>query len=98
MGSPGQVEIEWDQSFFDNIMRSAGVQSLEKAAAERVLAVAQATAPVDTGDYQRGLRIVKAERKYRTAYLVEGTDWKTLLVESKTGNLARALKTAGRGA
>lgn len=98
MGVPGETEIKWDQSFFDTIMRSAGVQSLEKEAAERVLAAAQASAPVDTGDYKRGLRIVKAERKYRTAFLVEGTDWKTLILESKHGILARALKSAGRGA
>lgn len=89
--------VKFDQSFFDSIMRSAGVQSLEMEAAQRVLAQAQATAPVDTGAYKAGLQIVRAERKYRTAYLVEGTDEKTMLVESKTGNLARALKSAGRG-
>lgn len=92
-----RVEVTFNQRFFDEIMRSAGVQSLQKQVADRVLARAKATAPYNTGDYRDGLRIRKAERRYRTAYLVEGTDRKTLLVEAKTGNLARALKAVGRG-
>ena len=88
--------VQFDQSYFDNILRSSGVQALEKAAAERVLAAAKASAPVDTGDYKAGLRIEKAEAKHRTVYLVVGTDWKTLLIEAKLGVLARALKSAGR--
>lgn len=91
------AKVEFDQGFFDSLMRSAGIQSLQQAAAQRVLAAAQASAPVKTGAYKRGLRIAKADHKYRTTYLVEGTDPHTLLVEAKTGNLARALKSAGRG-
>jgi len=91
------VQVKFDQGFFDNLMRSAGIQSLQQAAAQRVLAAAQASAPVRTGAYKRGLRITKAEHKYRTTYLVEGTAPHTLLVDAKTGNLARALKAAGRG-
>ena len=96
MARKGQTSIEFNQAYFDSILRSSGVQSLEKAAAEKVLAAAKASAPEDTGDYKKGLRIEKAEAKYRTVYLVTGTDPKTLLIESKTGNLARALKSAGR--
>ena len=91
------TKVQFDQGFFDGLMRSAGIQALQAAAAQRVLAAAQASAPVKTGVYKRGLRIVKAERKYRTTYLVEGTAPHTLLVEARTGNLARALKAAGRG-
>lgn len=91
------AEIEFNEQYFDQILRTGAVLNLQKEVAERVLARAKATAPVDSGDYKNGLRIRKVERGYRSAYLVEGTDWKTLLVESKTGNLARALKTAGRG-
>lgn len=90
------TKVVFNQKFFDSIMRSAGVQSMERDVAERVLARAQETAPYDSGDYRNGLRIRRAERQYRTAFLVEGTDWKTLLVEAKTGNLARALKSVAR--
>lgn len=93
----GKTVVEFNQSFLDGLLRSAGVQALEMQAAQRVLAQAQATAPVKIGDYKAGLHIERAERKYRTAFLVVGSDWKTLLVEAKTGNLARALKSAGRG-
>ena len=96
MARKGQTTIVFNQKYFDAIMRSSGVQQLELQAAQRVLAAAQASAPVDTGAYRAGLRITKAERRYRTAYLVDGTDPKTLLIEAKTGNLARALKSAGR--
>ena len=90
------VEVRFDQAFFDSILRSSGVEALGLAAAQRVLAQAKATAPFDSGDYQAGLRIERAEAQYRTVFLVAGTDWKTLLVESKLGVLARALKSAGR--
>lgn len=96
MAGRGQTSVQFNQSFFDSIMRSAGVQSLQLAAAERVLAAAQASAPVDTGAYKSKLQITRAERKYRTAFLVTGTDPKTLLIEAKLGVLARALKSAGR--
>lgn len=88
------TELRFDDGYFKSILRSAGVDTLTKSAAERILARAKATAPVDTGDYRRGLQIKKTRGATRDVYLVIGTDWKTLLVESKTGNLARALKGA----
>lgn len=89
------TEVKFDQGFFDTVLKSPGVERLTRQAAERALAKARATAPVDSGDYKKGLKVVRAPRRYRTAYLVEGTDRKTLLIESKTGNLARALKSIG---
>lgn len=84
--------IEFNQQYFNEILKSAGVEALCKAKADEALAVAKSTAPVKTGAYKNSLRTVRAERRYRTAWLVEGTDSKTLLVESRIGNLARALK------
>lgn len=89
-----QSYIDFDDAYFKRILRSAGVDSLTREAAERVYARAYAAAPVATGDYQRGLMVRKERAATRDVYLVVGTDWKTLLVESKTGNLARALKGA----
>ena len=91
------TKLDLNQGFFDGVLRSAGVQALCAAASQRVLAAAQATAPEKSGAYKRGLRIRTVERQYRTAYLVEGTAPHTMLVEARTGNLARALKGAGRG-
>ncbi len=96
MAAKGDTRVEFNQKFFDQILRTSGVENLQRQAAQKVLAQAKATAPVDSGAYRRGLGIVRAERRYRVAYLVVGTDPKTLLIEAKTGNLARALKSAGR--
>lgn len=88
------MDIEWNQRFFDTVLRQPKVEQLVNAAAQRALASAKANAPVDTGAYRSGLRIERRESRYRRATRVVGADEKTLLVESKTGNLARALKAA----
>ena len=86
------VTMELNQAYFANSLRSAGVEGLCQGKAEDALAIARSTAPVDTGAYREGLSIEKVPHKYRDTYEVVGHDKKTLLVESKTGNLARALK------
>lgn len=88
------VDVSFNAQFFNEIMRSPAVQNMTRATAEKVLSAAQSTAPVDTGAYKAGLTITVKKAKYRDVILVVGTDWKTMLVESKTGNLARALKLA----
>ena len=97
MPARGQTIVEFNPAFFDTIMRSAGVQRLTDAAAERVLAAAKASAPVETGDYRDGLHIEHYDAKYRRTTRVVGDDAKTLLVEAKTGNLARAMQKARTG-
>lgn len=84
--------MEFNERFFDEILTSAGVVNLCQSKAEQALAVARSTAPVDTGDYRAGLCIKTRRAAHRIVVYVVGTDWKTLLVESKTSNLARALK------
>lgn len=92
----GQTIVEFNPKFFDEIMRSAGVERLTDESAERTLAIAKATAPVDTAAYRDGLHIEHRESRHRRVTRVVGDDAKTLLVESKTGNLARALKQAAK--
>lgn len=92
MAGAGQTYIDFNPAFFDEILRSAGVKALCKTKAAQALAIAQSTAPVDTGDYKRGLAIEEVQHAHRTTYQVVGHDPKTMLVESKTQNLARALK------
>lgn len=94
MTTAGQVKVTFNEGFFDQILNSAGVQSLTKAAAKRVLDKARSTAPVDTGAYRAGLALTSKQAAHRKVWLVVGADPKTLLVESKTGNLARAAKAA----
>lgn len=94
MPRKGQTTVEFNAAFFDGLMKSAGVEELTKQPAERVLSRAKATAPVDTGSYRDHLHIERRESRYRVVFRVVGSDPKTLLIESKTGNLARALKAA----
>lgn len=61
--------------------------------AERGLARAQAMAPVDSGAYKAGLKLVRDTTDRAVVRLV-GTAPHTALVEAKTGNLVRALDAA----
>lgn len=92
MPARGQTTVTFRDEYFDRILFSAGVESLTKAAAERTATVARSTAPVDTGSYRDQIRVEVRRSRYRRVFRVVGNDPKTLLIESKTGNLARALK------
>ncbi len=91
--------MQFNNAFFEQLSRSPGVQAVTIAAANRVAATARQRAPVDSGSYRRGI-VVRKKFQRRVVALVEGTDPKTMLIESKTGNLVRALqanKRSGRG-
>lgn len=94
MARSGDTDVEFNPKFFETVLRQPKVEQLTDAAGERALVAAKAAAPVDSGDYERGLRLEHYNSRYRRTTRVVGDDEKTLLVESKTGNLARALKAA----
>lgn len=96
MAARGDTYIEFDQKYFDEIMRSAGVKSLQLDVGREALGRAKATAPVKTGGYRDGLRLRWVPHRYRDTLILEGTDPRTLLVESQTGHLARTLKSIAR--
>ena len=91
MPSRGQTEVDFNSVFFDNIMKSAGVENLVKEKAEAALSITRHTAPVDSGDYKKRLGLERYSSQYRFAWRVVGRDWKTLLIEAKLGILARAI-------
>lgn len=84
--------MQFNNAFFEELGRSAGVSALVVGVAEEIAAIARSTAPVDTAAYKEAITV---ELKYqdRSVALVVGHDPKTLLIESKTGNLARALRS-----
>lgn len=92
MARRGDTEFIPNPKFFESVLRQPGVERIVDEAGDRALAKARAGAPVDTGDYKRGLRKEHRESRYRRTVRVVGTDPKTMLIESKTGNLARSLK------
>ena len=93
MARKGQTYMEFNDAFFDEILRSAQVESLCRSKAEQALSIARANAPVDTGAYRDGLTVEVVEHTHRRSFCVVGPGPKTLLVEARTGNLARALRS-----
>lgn len=89
------MAVEFNDAFFDRLSRSPGVAALVDQAVERVAATARANAPADTGDYRSGI-VTASKLQRRYVGLVIGTDPKTMLIESRTGNLARALRANTR--
>lgn len=94
MTRSGDTSFEPNQRWFDTILRSGPVEAKVDGIADRACGIAQANAPVDTQEYRNGIRVEHRESRYRRTARVVGKDAKTLLIESKTGNMARALKAA----
>lgn len=92
MPAAGQTTVDFNQKYFDQILKSAGIVNLVEKKAEQAAKIARSTAPVDTGSYRDQIEVERAEFRYRTGFHIVGHDPKSLLIEAKTGNLARALK------
>ena len=89
------ADFKFDPEFFDWLNRQPALEEATREAAEKVLAVAKSTAPVDTGEYKADLSVEKSDRKGRPVFRVGApfTDY-TLAIEARTGHLARAAKQA----
>lgn len=90
------AETTFNNDFFNQLGRSPGVIAGVDAVVEEIAATARSTAPEDTGDYKNGITTA-GKMQDRYVGLAVGTDKKTMLIESKTGNLARAGKRHMRG-
>lgn len=88
------TRFEENPRFFETVLRKPGVERLVDDIGDTTLANAQASAPVDTQAYRNGLHIEHHDSRFRRTTRVVGSDEKTMLIESQTGNLARALKGA----
>lgn len=88
----GGMNVEFNQDFFDKVLKEPAVDELCETAAKECLQIAQALAPVDTGAYRRGLHVEKVEFAYRNAYQVVGDDWKTMIIEARNHVLANAMR------
>ena len=76
------------------LLKSGEVRAFTTARAERVLAAANAAAPVASGKYRDSLHIEQVTTDRAVTRVVGGTeyDW---VVEARTGNLARSIDAAG---
>lgn len=82
---------EDNDDFFDELGRDPGVVDLCRKAADQVAQNARSSAPVDEGDYRDGIVVEPRRAAHRDTFRVVAKDPKSMGVESRTGNLARAL-------
>ncbi|MDI2019701.1 hypothetical protein [Paenarthrobacter nicotinovorans] len=84
-------EVDFNEAFFERLGRSPEVTGLCEDVGNKVAAVARASAPRDTNEYANSIHVEVVSRGRRNAVLVKADSPIAMLVESKTGNLARAL-------
>lgn len=88
------MRIELHSAGIKELLRDPGVRRDLTARAENVLSAAKASAPVDTGKYRDSLHVIE-DTTDRVSVRVGSDDPKAMIVNAKTGNLARALDSAG---
>ena len=88
-----KARVLLSHSAIAELLKSDGVRSVLTGPADRVAEAARASAPVDSGAYKDGI-VRESATTDRAVELVVATDWKSRIIESRTGNLARALGSA----
>lgn len=79
----------------DSILHSARLAADLRNRAERALATARANAPVASGAYRDSLHVQVVQNPSRVVARVVSNVSHSGAVEARTGNLARALDSAG---
>jgi hypothetical protein len=87
------AKIKLNSRGIADLLKSSGVRSMLTERAEQVLAAAQASAPVVSGEYRSGLHLIQ-DTTDRAVVRVSGSSDHDNVVEANTGNLARALDSA----
>lgn len=87
----GDVVFEFNDRDFDAIRRSAEVKAALRREAEEVAARARATAPRESGEYAASIHVDVDEGRTRARARVVADVEHATVVESRTGNLRRAL-------
>lgn len=90
------VRVTLDSSGVLGMLSEDGIRAALIEQADRVVAAARASAPVASGAYRDSIHRVSATES-RAVEMVVADDWKSHIIESRTGNLARALNAAGGG-
>lgn len=86
--------IKLNSRGIDELLTSSDVRDELTTRAERALAAARASAPVDTGSYRASLHIEQDTTDRAVVRVVAGVPY-AIIVEADTGTLARALDAAG---
>lgn len=89
-----KARITLDNTAIEAMLKEDGVRTTLADLADRVVVAAKATAPVASGDYRESIHRESVTTD-RAVERVVASDWKSHLVEARTGNLARALSSIG---
>lgn len=89
-----RTKVTMDARGSKALLKDDGVRRELRRRAEQVAAAARASAPVRTGNYRAGIKVVD-DTTDRAVVRVGSTAPHAHLVEARTGNLARALDAAG---
>jgi hypothetical protein len=84
------TEVRINHRGMADLLKSEPVRALLRDEAEKVADRARSSAPVASGDYKDSIRVESATTD-RAVERVVATAPHALVVEAKTGNLARAL-------
>ena len=87
----------FNDGYFDELGNSAPVERIVVGAAEDAASVARSTAPVDSGEYRDSIHVEVDRAAHRVVAKVVASSDHSMLVESQTGNLSRALRSVTRG-
>lgn len=79
----------------DELARSPEIAAVVMGVAEQIADTARSTAGVDSGDYRDSIK-TRLKFQDRAVGIVYSDDPKAIVIEAKTGNMARAAKRAGR--
>ena len=89
-----KVRIQLNSPGMKDLLNDPGVREFLRGEAGKVLAAAQANAPVKTGAYRDSLTVWDATTD-RAVVRVGSAAPHAHLVEARTGNLSRAIDAAG---
>lgn len=89
------MAIRFDNDALDALARGPGITGAVMRETNRIATIIVSDAPVASGEYKAGIRTALKHQE-RSVGLIEATDEKSLLIEAKTGIMARAVKKAAR--
>ena len=82
-----------NESGVGDLLDSSDMFAMLRSRAEAVLAAARASAPVETGAYRDSLHLVEDTTDRAVVHIAADVPY-AMIVESRTGTLARALDAA----
>lgn len=89
--------MKFNDNYIPELGKSAAVDNLVIGVANKAAAIVRSTAPVDSGEYVDNVRVEVLHTANRVVAKVVADVEHAMVVESKHGTLARALRQVSTG-